>query len=349
MRYYELTLSDSSGQVYSVDTAGNFVFGTGPTFTSRNPDGTTNRAALHVEFDIPIISQHTPQGNGWIRVWGVGLKMIGQAANLNGTLNDPTTLKSFTLLGGMSKGLPLAKPGQSGILAAGTIFQAFGNWEGINQTLELTLLPGSGGNLSPPGGFYFTWQPGVPLEVALDVLAAQAFPDYDFSVAVAPGLMPPQGGVEHMWARSLVPFSEYLNTITQPQGQALGFDNYQGVQVSVVSNKIVVSDNTQTTHTTQLAFEDLIGQPTWIDAQQISFKTVLRADIAPFDQVIFPTGVAPPYALTTSEAAFPGAPARSKTVFGGAFVVREVHHFGSYREPSADAWVTAYTAVATQS
>lgn len=93
MRYYAITISNAAGQVYSVDNAGNFVFGPGPTFTSLNANGTTNPAALHVELDIPISPQHAPQGNSWIRVWGVGVRMIGQAANLNGTLADPTSLK----------------------------------------------------------------------------------------------------------------------------------------------------------------------------------------------------------------------------------------------------------------
>lgn len=72
--------------------------GTGPTFSSLLPNGQYNPGALNVEFDIPVVAQHTPQGNALIRVWGIGLQMIGQgySANLNGG--------TWSLSAGMSKG-----------------------------------------------------------------------------------------------------------------------------------------------------------------------------------------------------------------------------------------------------
>jgi hypothetical protein len=37
---------------------------------------------------------------------------------------------------------------------------------------------------------------------------------------------------------------------------------------------------------------------------------------------------------------------RSSSAFKGKFFVKEVHHFGNSRQPDAESWATAYTAVA---
>jgi len=42
----------------------------------------------------------------------------------------------------------------------------------------------------------------------------------------------------------------------------------------------------------------------------------------------------------------PNAPAMSKVAFQGQFLVTEIHHYGSYRDPNADSWVTAFVAAA---
>jgi len=34
-------------------------------------------------------------------------------------------------------------------------------------------------------------------------------------------------------------------------------------------------------------------------------------------------------------------------VFKGSFLVNEVHHFGNLRQPDADSWATAFSAVTT--
>jgi hypothetical protein len=93
-----------------------------------------------------------------------------------------------------------------------------------------------------------------------------------------------------------------------------------------------------------LAFQDLIGQPTWISASQVSFKTVLRSDIGLGMQVKFPQGIVAPYALTSASAATPNAPVSSKTAFQGNFVVTEIHHFACFRQADAESWNTTYTA-----
>ena len=130
-------------------------------------NGQTLPGALNIEFDLPVYSFDAFEGQQFIRVWGVGLQMLGQAANLNG--------QNFQLYAGMQKGLPLANPAQAGLIAQGQVFQAFGNWEGVNQTLDLIINPG----LAGPGqtqNIAWNWTANTSLSGALSTTLNQAFP-----------------------------------------------------------------------------------------------------------------------------------------------------------------------------
>jgi hypothetical protein len=336
VRYYNLVISDpDSGLVWQPSITGD-VFGLGSggsTFTSLLPNGNTNPGALNIEFDLPVIPFHTPQGGAWCRVWGIGLSMIGQSANLN--------QQNFVLSAGMQKGLPLANPAQSGVIAQGSIFQAFGNWQGTTQTLDLILLPGG---ITPTGGVAFSWTNGVPLATALYTALSQGFPGYLININISNNLQPPQGATQAGTYSSLQNFAQYLNQLTLPLGAQFAGAGYPGVSISIVGNTLFVYDGTEPPNTINLAFQDLIGQPTWLGITTISFKTVLRADIKVGDQIMFPAGIVPPYALTTPQAALPGSPARSKVVFQNAFVIVEVHHYANLRQADADSWNTTFKA-----
>ena len=337
MRFYNLVLTDpDSGQVWTPNsTTGALSKGSGPSTFTSFVHGQTIPGALNVEFDLPVTPWHTPQGGSIIRVWGVGLQMIGQAANLNGS--------NFQLYAGMQKGLPLANPAQAGLIAQGSVYQAFGNWQGPNQTLDLICNPSG---IAPTNGISWQWSPGQTLATALQVTLTQAFPTYKQNINISSSLQPPNGAVQSGSYDTLDAFAQYLNELTQDLGaQVTGNPDYSGVQIAIDGMTIQVYDDTAPQKTVQLDFQDLIGQPTWIGPATITFKTVLRADINVGDQIKFPTGVVLPYALTSSAAAAPGAPARAKSVFQGTFVVNEVHHYANFRQPDADSWNTTFTAV----
>lgn len=69
--------------------------------------------------------------------------------------------------------------------------------------------------------------------------------------------------------------------------------------LAALGNTIYASDGAGSTppKTVALAFQDLLGQPTWIQANTVTFQTVLRGDINYGDKVTFPKGVMIPYAL----------------------------------------------------
>ena len=329
-----------------------FQRGTGPTFSSLYRDSFSGRmqtdpGALHIEFDIPVTQLAQPQGAFLIKIYGVGLGMISQAANLSGM--------RFQLKAGMAPGLPLANPAQAGVIAEGNVFQAYGNWEGVNQTLNLIVNPG------PPGTtdsifnrkVSFFWPAGTSLYDAINAALQAALPEFKTEIYIDPRILLPNDEAGYYATPSQ--WASYLLGVTQPLGaQILGFD-YPGVKMTVTGDTIYVFDGTNSINgrsavTVPINFEDLIGQPTWLLGTQVSFKTVLRADIGVGNHIRFPQGVAAPYAILSPTAGAANTtpsvplPAKSKSIFQGEFVINEVHHFGSYREPDADAWTTAFVA-----
>ncbi len=335
MRYYDLTLTDpASGLVWqpTVNGLGLSLKAGGTTFTSY-VGGQTLPGALNIEFDIPVYQFATPQGSSMLRVWGIGLTTIGQGTQLAGA--------GFTLKGGMKAGLPLANPNQSGLLVQGTVFQAFGNWQGVEQTLDLILNPG----ITVRGqDIALVWKAGMPLATALATTFAQAFPGYTAQINVSPNLTTNYDQSGHY--SSPAAFGIAVLERSQKIGMQVYGKNYPGVMISVSGTNIVATDGSTPPVPKVLAFTDLIGQPTWVGVSTVNFKTVMRNDIAIGDTIQFPQGVLAPYALLTPDASYPNAPARSRTIFHSSFFVNEVHHFGNFRQPDAESWTTAISAVA---
>jgi hypothetical protein len=309
----------------------------GTSFTSLY-NGRTDPGALNIEFEIPIAPFNTPRGQSWIRVWGVGLGMLAQASDLS--------LMNFTLKAGMQPGLPLAtaafQRGQAGIIAQGQIYRAFGNWQGVNQTLDLIT---QAGYLVPASGVAFMWKAGTTLASAIATTLQQAFPQYKTSINISPSLVLPYdypGIYENLWQ-----FAGMVFDISQKIGTAALGPTYRPVSITIKGSTIYVFDSTYLTPPKQLIFQDLIGQSTWIDPGTISFKAVLRCDIDIGTFVLFPSGISSPYILTAPGAAAPGASSSSKTAFQGQFVIRSVTHYANFRQADADSWVTAYEASPT--
>lgn len=337
MRYYEITISDpNTGDVWkpNKDGDGFTVSPGGASFTSY-VNGKTVPGALNIEFDYPASPFNIAQGQTFLRIWGVGLKMIGQGSQLSG--------QNILIKGGMQKGLPLANPAQAGPILDGQIFQGFGNWQGVNQTLDLIINPRAA---LPEQNIMFRWPANTPLSDALSDAFKTAFAEYKMSDPDINIADLRQGNDSTAHYGSLAELAGVISRRSRIIGVASGYGkDYSGVLITIVGNKVVAWDSKNPRKTIQLAFTDLIGQPTWIDSATVNFKTVLRSDISLGMQVKFPAGIHTPYALTTANAAVPNVPAKSSTVFQDTFWVNEVHHFGNFRQPDADSWVTVFNAV----
>lgn len=339
MRFYNLTLSDpNTGRVWQVQRNGGFGLSsstTGSTFSSLH-NGINNPGALNVTFDFPVYPFHQPQGKANIEVWGVPLLALGQAANLNGA--------NFSLAAGMTKGLPLAKPAQAGLILTGAVFQAYGLWQGTQQqSLNLIAYPGG---TSENQDIMWSWPKGTQLSAAVAQCFAQAFPQYRPKVQIG-NIVAPGDDMAHY--TSLTRLANHVFNMSAKYGTPTYGEQYSGVAIIIRGNAIYAYDSTVATPqapVTQLAFEDLIGQPTWLQPFTISFKTVLRADLQVGSLVKFPPAAISPYVLLTSDAVVPGGvPARSKSIFQGSFMISEVHHFAAFRQADADSWATAFLAI----
>jgi hypothetical protein len=336
LRYYDVTISDPvSGQVFQMSPTGTgFIKAAGGTTFTSWANGKNIAGALNIEFDVPIVPLHTPQGQFYLRVWGIGLPMISQASQLAGM--------NILMKVGMQKGLPLANPAQNGVILEGEIFQGYGNWEGVNQTLDLVF---NAKDLEPDNGVNFNWAAGTPLKNALQQCFAQAFPGYKVNFDNLTATLS-QSAPEAGTYPSLTTFAQYLQQRTQPMGaSSTGNKSYPGVYIRIQSASKTIYAYDTAFQTVNLQFQDLIGQPTWIDPGTVNFKAVMRSDISVGNLVKFPQGVQQPFALTSTIAA-PGSPASSKTAFQGNFRINDVHHFGNFRQADAQSWNTTFRAVA---
>lgn len=104
----------------------------------------------------------------------------------------------------------------------------------------------------------------------------------------------------------------------------------------------------------QVAFQDLIGQPTWFALNQLTFICPMRADIAAQAIVQMPKGLfgnpnnpnGAPGLVTTTSASMPNA--KQSSTFTGKFFIQNAHHVGNFRQPDGFSWCTIYQATVYQ-
>lgn len=328
MRYYRIDIAGPGGTGTILPSSLN-----GYPITSLLPSGYANPAALNVELDIPVAAFHTPDGNAFIRIWGLGLQDIGSAFDLNPTPTSGGAIVS--VYGGMSAGFPLANPSQARLLVKGQVIQAFGNWIGTAQTVDLILsAPGVGSGVTPVN-YSLNWKAGTTMASALSATFSAALPDAKQDIRISGRLTLSYD--QPAFYGSLTQLSDLLNGLSK---SIITDQNYLGVVVTYDGSTVTAFDGTVTGQApaTQIAFQDLIGQPTWINSQVIQVKCVMRGDVSINDRVVLP-----PSLVTSTASAFQGLtgnnPANNLT-FSGPYLVTNVHHYGNFRQPDAASWAT---------
>lgn len=319
MRFYDI-------QIQSNTTGNQLVkFDGTPWRWTSFANGLNQPAAQQIELDLVITSFATPTGGSLVRIWGIPLQDISQAADLN---NHP-----IQIYGGMQKGLPLATSAyddnQTGLLLSGTINQAFGNWIGDVMTLDLIIVPDSG-TLTTPKNIVFDWKKGQTLETAITNTLSSAFPDTKSNVSINPDLVL-STDQETAYFNTATQFAQYLKGMT---AHLLG-GTYPGVDILLTENNFHIFDGSTQDDPTEIRFQDLIGQPTWIGFQQIQFNTVMRADLSIGDYVKFPQTQ-----VTTTAASL--SQQRSKSAFQGVFQIDFVRHVGNFRSPDGQSWISTF-------
>lgn len=311
---------------YKIDIDG------GSTVFTSYANGQNIRGALQVELDIPVAAMHSPGNAGaFVKIWGIPLSIISQAKDL---IN-----KSIKVYGGFQKGLPLANPRQSGLLVQGYVYQAFGNWQGTDMSLDIVINPGpppaQGAPPSAPKNLSLDWKKGQPLDGALKAALTTGYPGFTVNMKSLNGnvVAPEDSPGYYLGAKAL---AEYLFAASR---SIINRPDYHGVQINFDGNTINVYDAPSTTKTKAIAFVDLIGQPTWIRAPEIAFKCAMRADIALGDKVTMPKTL-----ITNSQQAMSSLWNQSAAQ-QGTFMITSIHHFGNFRQRDAYSWATEFNAV----
>ena len=325
MRYYSIEFTKPDGSPFIFQSLGMPLTSLLPSGPQDPVNGLTNPAALQIEFDLPVANFTDPiAASAWLRIWGLGLQDIGAAAKLTGL--------GVKVFAGMARGLPLANPSQAGLIMQGQVYQGIGNWIGTEQTVEMNFIAGGVASGSPnaPTNLPFVMPKGTPLGTAIDNALKVAFPSYQRAVSVKPNLVLDHD--QHGQYQSLGQLADFVNTLARG---IIGDPNYSGITVAIEGTKITVTDGTSSPAAKMIAFQDLIGQPTWVGPNTISVATVLRSDIHVGDVISLPKTI-----VTTTTAAVQSL--QDQSAFSGNFQVSAINHYGHSRQPDASSWNTRF-------
>lgn len=333
MRYYNVVITRADGSPYLFKSLGGLGLTSLLPMGPQNPQsGLTNPSALQIEFDLSVFNGAAPDTNGYFRVWGLGLEDIGSASDLNGL--------DVSIYAGMARGLPLANPMQAGLIMQGTVLQGFGNWVGTTQTIDMIFVAGgtAAGSQDAPGNFPFSMPAGTPLARAIANTLSIAMPNLPPTISISPNLILNYDVTGHY--PSLVTFASFIKALSHG---IIGGTDYQGVAITSDGQTISVFDGAgpaPITGVKAIAFQDLIGQPTWIDGGTVSVRTVMRADVGLGDTISIPPSLFTVGGLNSAQ--YLSGMAKDKSTFSGNYLVQQVHQYGNFRQADSASWASVF-------
>lgn len=320
MRYWDVEITDATGAVVKH-------------WSSLTKTGQNDPGALKITFDVYVLSGEVASGSTLFNIHGVDITDLLDANRLNG--ND------ITVRAGMTAGLPLANPSQAGVIFKGSIFQSVGNWVGTDMSISFELKP-TIYTIDNPGNFTLHWKQGQTLRDALTQCFNTALPGLPQEIEISADIVSPATQV--FVAPSLELLAQQIYHYTAVYFPDLS-KFYRGVHIAINKGIIHVWDGTQQHASTQIAFTDLIGQPTWFQRDQLEFITPVRADLSVSNVVKMPQGIASyPGFVQTQTSAFPSN-AHYRSTFDGYFQIKNVRHLGDSRSPSAQEWCSVFVGI----
>ena len=299
--------------------------------------GSDNYSALRVDLDIYQNAYHQYASNGYVKIWGVDLKQLGEVSNINPTISDDgrtVQLCGIVIQVGMTKGLPYANPKQRGVVLQGAIIQAFANWQGTEVCLDLVIVPGF---VDPNSlaNITFDWKKGTELTEAVKQALQTAYPETPINGSFSSGLVYTEDAPSQHF--DLLSLSNKVNQISRIIKKD---PKYTGAMITCTAEGFLLTDSGVTpTATKQIAFTDVIGNLTWLGINTISAKVVMRGDLNIGDYISFQSGI-PVLNIVNNNSQY-----RNKISFNGTFFITKIHHVGSSRSPDGNAWVTIIEAI----
>ncbi|WP_455387448.1 hypothetical protein [Petrachloros mirabilis] len=309
MRYYDLIVTQpGSGTAYRQWTS--------------HPKGQFDPYAWNIEFDIPIAPGNVPIGAHTITIQGVSLQDLTQANQFAGM--------QLQFRAGMAAGLPLANPKQAGLIEAGYIFQSFGNWEGTEMTLDFVIYPPVY-TFQSPGNIVLNWKANSELSTALKTCLSTAYPGIPIIANLTTDMV--QNFDEVAMFSTFEQLAQWVTQLTEKR-------TLNPVYIVNQGGQIYIYDLNSSQGAIQIQFNDLVGQPTWIEPNTMQVKMILRADIQVGSLITMPQGIQDkPGFVLTAASSLPSS-IKYKTAFQGNFFVKEMRHIGNYRTPDGASWVT---------
>lgn len=291
-------------------------------------DATGDPNALNIKLDIPVAAENAPKAGSYVQIWGIDLQTILTA--------NKFTNQTVEVYGGMQKGLPLANPGQQGLLIRGKIFPALGNWVGTDMTLDLYIPVPVGGPTVPTAANIIHKVPAnMKLATPLKQTLQTAFPNFTINVdKISDKLV--RAYDQQGFYQTLGQYASFIFNLSK---DIIKDKNYLGVHLWVNGKTINAYDGTEKKNGKQIYAVDLIGQPIWTGVKTMQFKTVMRGDIKINDDVTLPKTLA----TLTSNAALPGA--NQSNIIQGTFKVQQMRHTGNFRQPDWPSWATTFDCI----
>jgi hypothetical protein len=215
----------------------------------------------------------------------------------------------------------------------------FGDASATVNGITTSLFGGGGGGLSliKPLNLIHNLMPNMPLKDGIQQTLSKAFPKAKLNILIREGLkLAYQDAGMH---QNLDQYSQYIQKLSN---SIAGTKNYLGVHMSSHSDTIDVWDGTTPVTEGVISNIDLIGQPTWIDINKISIKTVLRADLH-----VGGTVTLPPTLINVTEQSTQAWTSEQKATitFTGSFLITKVLHIGDFRNPDGSSWSSNYEAL----
>jgi len=125
-----------------------------------------------------------------------------------------------------------------------------------------------------------------------------------------------------------------------------GSDKYQGIHAFVKCARIIVTDYTSVYKGPTLKFEELIGQPTWLQSNVITFRTPMRSDIYPPVTVILPPDTLE-FVTPTDEIARGTVKSLNVNFANQPVNLQQVTAVGDSRNPDGGSWSLQCTGTVT--
>lgn len=306
--------------------------------------GLTDPGALNIELDIPVVSEEIPSGQGYLKIWGLPLGAINNASALN--------FKNITIYAGFQNGLPLANAQnvagspRNDIIFKGSIYQAFGNWQGGEQTIEMFLGPQLFSGKKPGDPILITLSNDATFDYASSITNALTAAGY--AVDGTPIIDSSLTKMPFQWKGGYTSLSSFASMLNETSKATVVKPNYTGIKIirlqpnaTAKTPVLRITDTPSQLNPVQINFVDLIGQPTWIGFNVLQFKLMMRSDISVGKYVSMPT---------TREAQTANSQSQFKPNihFTKIAYVNSVRHVGNFRQETGDSWITIIDVIPNQ-